>query len=127
MPTEMRRISFSTFRSHLSREMKFVYGEMGHLWLHQHGHPRGVVIPVAHERVLHRAIGIDPKEALHRAMVDCDRMTAAINDRRRYMSEPVGTFDTHYPPMGMDDESYRRWRERQPLRPLRTVERPEEW
>ena len=111
MPSQIRRISFSDFRRHMASEMKFVSHEMGHLWLFQHGRPRGVVIPMRDEAVFHRAVGLNPREAFHRAMVDCDRRVSAIRQKERWVSEEMMCNLTHgYPPCGMDDDSYRRWR-----------------
>lgn len=111
MATEIRKISYSDFRKHLGTEMKFVHEEMGHLWLFQHGHPRGVVIPMRDEAVLHRAVGLNPAESFHRAMVACDRRVAAINERSRWVSTEVMTQPGHmWPALGMTDESYAQWR-----------------
>mmetsp|Transcript_29546 Transcript_29546/g.58081 ORF Transcript_29546/g.58081 Transcript_29546/m.58081 type:complete len:115 (+) Transcript_29546:3278-3622(+) len=110
MPTEIRKINFTQFRKHASHELKFVYEELGHLWLHNHCKPRCVVIPMRDELVLHRAIGLDPIEVMHRAMVDADRMVAAIEERKRWMSEPVLPWSGGYPSVGMDDETYRKWK-----------------
>ncbi|WP_299293592.1 hypothetical protein [uncultured Tateyamaria sp.] len=110
MPTEIRKISFTEFRKHASRELKFVHEEMGHLWLHHHRKPMCVVIPMRDEMVLHRAIGLNPEEALHRACVDHARRVAAIEDTARWRSEPVLPLSGGYPPMGMDDAEYAAWK-----------------
>ncbi|MEL7126556.1 MAG: hypothetical protein AAGK30_10000 [Pseudomonadota bacterium] len=110
MPTEIRKISFTDFRKHASRELKFVHEELGHLWLSHHGKPMCVVIPMRDELVLHRAIGLNPHEAMHRAMVDADRMASAVEERRRWVSDPVLETSGWYPKVGMDDATYQLWK-----------------
>ena len=60
----------------------------------------GIVIT---EEVLHQAIGSNPEVALHRARVEFDRRVAAIETRKRWLSEPVMTVDRRYPPLGQTD------------------------
>ena len=110
MATEIRKISFSNMRQHFGREIKFVTEEMGHLWLTQYGEPRCVLIPMRDEAVLHRALGLDPAQALHNVMVKADRMVAAINECQRWRSEPVTPLSGFHPLVGMDDQTYRKWR-----------------
>lgn len=110
MATEIRRISFSNMRRNFGREVKFVTQELGHLWLTQYGEPRCVLIPMRDEVVLNRAIGLNPTEALHRVMVDTDRMVSAIEERRRWASDPVMPLAGDYPLVGMDDRTYGKWR-----------------
>ena len=118
MPTQIRQISFSDFRTHMRQEMAFVSQELGHLWLMYRGTPRGVVIPMRDEAVLHRAVGLNPYEAFHRAMVDCDRRIAAINEKTQWVSTEMMMNNGHgYPPVGMSDETYRQWRSFGPKQP----------
>lgn len=100
MATEIRQISFSDLRRHGRHELKFVTEEMGHLWLTFHGKPRAVIIPLRDEAILHKAIGLDVREALHRAHVDHSRMVSAIEERGTWRSTPVITQERGYPPMG---------------------------
>lgn len=110
MPTEIRKISFTNFRRHASAELKFVHEELGHLWLMHHKKPLCVVIPMQDEMVLHRAIGLDSREAMHRVMVDADRMASAVEENKRWKSEPVLPWSGGYPAVGMDDRTYQAWK-----------------
>lgn len=107
MATEMRLISFTGLRRQGAPALRFVTEEAGHLWLTFHGKPTCAVIPMAHERVLHRAIGINPTEAMHRALVAADRMVGAITEHRMQQVMPAGS---DYPNVGLDDATYRAWK-----------------
>ncbi len=107
MATEIRKISFTGLRRQGAPALKFVTEERGHLWLTFHGKPACAIISMNDERVLHRALGMDPNEAMHRALVDADRMAAAINERRMQMVMPD---QSGYPAKGLDDETYRVWK-----------------
>ncbi|MBY5935330.1 hypothetical protein KUV51_20150 [Tateyamaria omphalii] len=108
MATEIRQISFSNLRRHGRHELKFVYEEMGHLWLTFHGKPRAVIIPMRDETILHRAIGLDPREALHRAQIDHSRHVAAIEERKRWLSDPMMTVERLYPRVGTSDAEHKK-------------------
>lgn len=107
MATEIHRISFTNLRRHGAAALKFVSEERGHLWVTFHGKPACAIISMNDERILHRALGLDPNVAMHRALIDADRMASAINERRMQMVMPdLGG----YPQVGLDDETYRAWK-----------------
>ncbi|KIC48226.1 hypothetical protein [Tateyamaria sp. ANG-S1] len=103
MATQIRKISFSNLKRCGRNELKFVYEDLGHLWLTYHGKNRAVIIPMRDEAILQRAIGVNPEVVWHRAQIDHDRRAAAFAERMRWQSEPVATLERLYPPVGVSD------------------------
>ena len=116
MAIEIKQISFTDLRRRGAPALKYATEGVGHLWLSFRGKPRCAIIPLNHERILNRALGVNPDEALHRALVDADRMVSAINERRM---QDVLPYSGGYPSMGLDDETYRAWKkERRLINPI---------